>query len=103
MEYSSEDLKTISHLAPFQRNRVAYNPKNIDYYLRTLGNIPYNESAIDILCFEGGQCGNENKNIPYEEWILLSWILYWFIGYNGIQKGLLWVLSVIILCPILLK
>ncbi len=68
----SDNLKTISWLSLFQRNRVAYNPKNIDYYLRTLGYIKYNESAMDILCFEDGECGNENKNITYEEWLSIS-------------------------------
>ena len=70
-QYTDDELRTISYLAPLQRSRVAYNPKNIDYYLRTLGNIKYSESAMNILCFNGGECGNENENITYEEWLLL--------------------------------
>jgi len=66
---NSDDLKTISYLAPFQRSRVAYNPKNIDYYLRTLGHIKHSETASNILCFMDGECGNENRNITYEEWL----------------------------------
>ncbi len=71
-QYTNDELRTISYLAPFQRSRVAYNPKNIDYYLRTLGHIEYSQSAMEILCFNGGECGNENENISYQEWLSLS-------------------------------
>ena len=71
-DYTSEELKTIAYLGLFQRNRVAYNPKNIDFYLRTLGYLAYDKSLMNILCFEGGECGNETKNIDYEEWTQLS-------------------------------
>lgn len=71
-DYTSEELKTISYLGLFQRNRVAYNPKNIDFYLRTLGYLGYSESMMNILCFSGGECGSETENINYEEWKLLS-------------------------------
>lgn len=48
----SEDLKTISYLAKFYRNRLAYDPRNIDRYMWATGHIPYTKSSYDILCFE---------------------------------------------------
>ncbi len=64
----SGDLKTVSYLAPFQRARVAYNPKFIDHYLRTLGHIGYDESVMDILCYQKGKCGSDKDNLTYTEW-----------------------------------
>ena len=49
---TSEDLKTISYLAPFYRNRLAYDPKNIDRYLWATGHLDYSVSSFDLLCFE---------------------------------------------------
>jgi hypothetical protein len=68
----SEDLKTMTYLSTFQRSRVAYNPKNIDFYLRTLGHITYSESAVNVVCFNEGSCGDENGQITFEEWKSLS-------------------------------
>lgn len=71
-EISSDDLKTIAYLSVFFRNRVAYNPKFIDHYLRSMGHIPYNENAMDIVCFEKTACGSETKNILYSEWVKIG-------------------------------
>jgi len=49
---ASEDLKTIAYLAKFYRNRLAYDPRNIDRYMWATGHIPYSKSSYDILCFE---------------------------------------------------
>jgi len=65
---SSDELKTISHLSTFYRNRVAYNPVNIDRYLQVLGHITYSQSSMDILCFHQSSCGDVEGAITYEEW-----------------------------------
>jgi len=68
---ASEDLKTMSYLAPFYRNRVAYNPKNIDFYLRSLGHLKYSEVGMKLICYEKALCGKEEGSISFEEWKLL--------------------------------
>ncbi|MFT7880442.1 MAG: hypothetical protein ABXS91_08620 [Sulfurimonas sp.] len=69
----SDDLKTMSHLAPFYRNRIAHNPKNINYYLRALSYIGYGESGFDILCYEAIDCSAASpSHITYEEWLKLD-------------------------------
>ena len=69
---SSDDLKTISYLAPFYRNRIAYNPKNMDFYLRCIGHLSYSESAMDIVCYDKSTCGEEANSILYKDWLLLD-------------------------------
>ena len=48
----SEDLKTISYLAKFYRNRLAYDPANINRYMWATGHVPYDKKTYDILCFQ---------------------------------------------------
>ncbi|NOR58755.1 MAG: hypothetical protein GQ474_09565 [Sulfurimonas sp.] len=68
---SSEDLKTMSYLAQRYRSRVAYNPKNIDYYMRALGHIDYSQSAMDMVCFPKAECGQLANTIKFQEWLAL--------------------------------
>jgi len=72
-DISSDDLKTMSYLAPFYRNRIAYNPKNIDNYLKALGHLKHDESGMDIICYESIDCENPlTTYITYEEWLSLE-------------------------------
>ena len=66
--YAEEDLRTIAYLAPRHINRIAYNPKHIDYYFQCLGLLPYNETSFDINCIDiNCPCAIE-KDIPFSEW-----------------------------------
>lgn len=72
-DIASEDLKTMSYLATFYRDKIAYSPKNIDYYLRALGHLSHNESGMDIVCYENVNCTDPLiTEIPYSEWLLLD-------------------------------
>ena len=64
----NEDLRTIAHLAKFHKDRIAYNPKNIDRYLWSIGQLPYSETAYDIVCYNVCDCDNVAKDIPYSLW-----------------------------------
>lgn len=68
-QLSSSDLKTISYLAPFYRNRVAYNPKNIDYYLRATGWMKYDDTAMDIIVYRENMCGDPSGEIMYQKYL----------------------------------
>ncbi|MGW8169629.1 MAG: hypothetical protein ACWGHH_06460 [Sulfurovaceae bacterium] len=72
IQYTSDELKSISYLAKMYRNKIAYSPKNIDYYLQAIGYVKFNESAIDILCFETLDCATHTGEITYQEWLLLD-------------------------------
>jgi len=67
-----EDLRTVAHLSRFFKNRVAYNPKNIDRYLWSIGKMPYSETAFDIVCYNVCDCTNISKDIGYREWLKLE-------------------------------
>lgn len=73
IDLCSDDLRTMSHLATFHRNRIAYNPKSLDHYLRLLKHIDYDQNGFDILCYETLDCSTVSPpEITYEEWLLLS-------------------------------
>ena len=64
----NEDLRTIAHLGKFFKNRVAYDPKNMDRYLWSLGILPYSETAFDVVCYSVCDCSDVSKDIPYSLW-----------------------------------
>jgi len=65
---SNEKMKTISYLATFYKNRIPFNPENIDYYLQCLGYLKIGESAFDIICIKNGNFSNISKDILYRDW-----------------------------------
>ena len=69
---SSEDLKTISHLAMFYKERVAYDPFNIVRYLRCIGHIGYDENPIEIGIYEKNHCGDIAYTIPLDSYRKLN-------------------------------
>ena len=66
--YTNEELRTISWLSSRHIKRIAYNPKNIDYYFQSLGLLGYDESSFDIIC-QGINCPcSIDQDITFSEW-----------------------------------
>ena len=68
----NEDLRTIAHLSKFHKDRVAYDPKNLDRYLWSIGKLDYDKTSFDIVCYNVCDCNNVAKDIPYSLWRTLE-------------------------------
>ena len=77
---SSEDLKTISHLAMFYKERVAHDPFNIVRYLRCIGHIGYDENPMEIGIYEKNHCGDIGYAIPLDSYKKLNYSVVSIIG-----------------------
>ena len=72
LELNSDELKTISYLASFFKEKIRYNPKEIIRYLKILGYSP-NEDDIVIGCLQKDSEYNDNieNYIEFEDYLLL--------------------------------
>ena len=56
----------------FYKNRIPFNPKNIDYYLQCLGYLEDDKTSFDIICARKDYYTNISKDILYRDWQKLS-------------------------------
>jgi hypothetical protein len=66
--YESDDLKTISHLSLFHKNRIAYDPKSVNTMLRSTGLIQWHESVFSMGIYRKGHCGDSRYSISKEDY-----------------------------------
>jgi len=71
LELNTNELKTISYLAPFFKEKVRYNPKNIIRYLRIIGYYS-NYDDVVIECIKNINNPDIEKDyISFEEYLSL--------------------------------
>jgi hypothetical protein len=71
LTYSSSDLKTISHLSLYHKNRIAYDPKSVDRMLQSTGLIKWNETVFSMGIYRVGHCGDSRYSISKEDYYKL--------------------------------
>jgi len=69
--YSSDELKTISHLSLFHKNRIAYDPKSVDKMLQSTGLIPWTDTVFDMGIYRRGHCGDSRYSIGKDDYFAL--------------------------------
>ena len=70
--YTDEDLRTMSYLARNYRDKVAYDPKNLDRYFQSIGLLPYGDRCFDMVCVNIDCPCDIDKDITYEDWKTLE-------------------------------
>jgi len=71
LTYNSDDLKTISHLSLYHKNRIAYDPKSVDIMLRCTGKIAWHDSVFSMGIYRKGHCGDSRYSITSSAYFAL--------------------------------
>lgn len=80
IDFTEDELRTISYLAPFYKNKAKYNIKEVVRYLQFIG-YEANEDTLSVECFDRANYDKDtqydddfdNKYITMEEYLLLSY------------------------------
>ena len=84
LDLSSRELKTISYLAPFYKEKIKYNPKDIIRYLYFLGYLDVTTDDYTILCLDKKKEYTDKREnyITFEEYLKLSYYSVYEITSN---------------------